>query len=145
MKTIRQILAAKGNAVQTVSPEATVYQALEQLAAHGIGALVVLDEEGAVVGLLSERDYARKVILLGRASRDLRVREIMTPNPTCIDPQKTVAECMELMTKGRFRHLPVVVEDQLAGIISIGDVVKAVIEDQQETIEELETYITNGR
>lgn len=145
MKTVRQLLASKGTAVQTIGPEATVYQALEKMAEYDVGALVVLDESGEVVGLVSERDYARKVILVGRASRDMQVREIMSPDPRCVTSQQNVQACMELMTEHRFRHLPVVENGQLAGIISIGDVVKAIMEGQRETIEELESYITDGR
>lgn len=145
MKTVRQLLAAKGTAVHTVAPDATVYEALERMAEHNLGALVVLDDAGSVVGLMSERDYARKVILVGRASRDMKVSEIMSPDPQCITSEQNVQACMELMTERRFRHLPVVENGQLAGIISIGDVVKAIMEEQRETIQELESYITEGR
>lgn len=145
MKTVRQLLAAKGNAVHTVEPTATVYRALEKMAEHDVGALVVLDAEGRVIGLVSERDYARKVILLGRASRDMQVAEIMTPNPRSVSSEQDVQACMELMTAGRFRHLPVIENGQISGIISIGDVVKAIMEEQRSTIEQLETYITGGR
>jgi CBS domain-containing protein len=144
MKTVRQLLAAKGNAVHTVSPEATVYRALEKMAEHDVGALVVLDDDGNVVGLMSERDYARKVILVGRASRDMSVAEIMSPEPRTVTSSQDVQACMEIMTSSRFRHLPVVENGQLSGIISIGDVVKAIMEEQRSTIEELETYITKG-
>ena len=145
MKTVRQLLASKGTAVQTIGPDATVYEALEKMAEHDVGALVVLDESGNVVGLMSERDYARKVILVGRASRDMKVREIMTPEPQTVTSEQNVQACMEAMTDRRFRHLPVVENGQLAGIISIGDVVKTIMEEQRETIEELEHYITDGR
>jgi len=145
MKTVRQLLAAKGTAVHTVAPDVTVYQALERMAEHNVGALVVLDDAGSVVGLMSERDYARKVILVGRASRDMKVSEIMSPDPQCIASDQNVQACMELMTDRRFRHLPVVENGQLAGIISIGDVVKAIMEEQRDTIQELESYITEGR
>jgi CBS domain-containing protein len=145
MKSVRQLLAGKGTAVQTIGPEDTVYEALEKMAEHDVGALVVLDASGEVVGLLSERDYARKVILLGRASRDMKVREIMSPDPRFVTSQQDVRACMELMTEHRFRHLPVIENGQLAGIISIGDVVKAIMEEQRETIEQLESYITDGR
>jgi len=145
VKTVRQLLASKGTAVQTIGPDATVYEALERMARHDVGALVVLDESGDVVGLMSERDYARKVILVGRASRDMKVREIMSPDPQCVTSEQNVQACMEAMTDRRFRHLPVVENGQLAGIISIGDVVKAIMEEQRETIQELEHYITDGR
>ncbi len=145
MKSIRQLLAAKGNTVYTVGPEATVFESLQLLAEHDVGALVVLDAGGELIGLISERDYARKVILKGRSSRDIRVGEVMTANPTCVDSKQSVLHCMRLMTEGRYRHLPVVEQGQLAGIVSLGDVVKSVIEDQRSTIEELETYIHDGR
>lgn len=145
MKTVRQLLAAKGTAVHTIGPDATVYTALEKMAEHDVGALVVLDDSGNVIGLMSERDYARKVILVGRASRDMKVHEIMSPDPQCVTSEQNVQACMEAMTDRRFRHLPVVENGQLAGIISIGDVVKTIMEEQRETIEELEHYITDGR
>jgi len=145
MTTVRQLLKGKGTHVETIDPEASVYHALERMAEHDVGALVVLDERGEVIGLVSERDYARKVILKGHASRDLKVREIMTEKPLCITSEQTVGECMEIMTGRRFRHLPVVENGQLAGIVSIGDVVKTIIEEQRSTIEEMEAYITNGR
>jgi len=144
MKTVRELLKHKGGAVHTISPEASVYEALERMAQHEVGSLVVLDERGELAGLISERDYARKVILKGRASRDLEVREIMSESPTCVTSTHTVAQCMELMTHRRFRHLPVVENGQIAGLVSIGDVVRAIIEDQQSTIEEMESYIRDG-
>jgi CBS domain-containing protein len=145
MKTVRELLKHKGVEVHTIDPDVSVYEALQRMAQHDVGALVVLDERGEVSGLISERDYARKVILKGHASRDLKVREIMSGNPLCITSRHTVGECMELMTQRRFRHLPVVENGQIAGLISIGDVVRAIIEDQQSTIEEMESYIRNGR
>ncbi len=145
MKSIRHLLARKGNTVQTIGPEASVFEALESLARHDIGALVVVDDEGAVIGLLSERDYARKVILYGRISRDTRVRDIMTTSVLCVTSKQTVDACMALMTRHRIRHIPVVENGQLSGIVSIGDVVSAIIEDQQFTIEQLEHYITGSR
>jgi CBS domain-containing protein len=145
MKTVRQLLKHKGTEVHTIEPEVSVYEALERMAQHDVGALVVLDDRGEVTGLISERDYARKVILKGHASRDLKVREIMSPEPVCITSSQTVDECMEIMTQRRFRHLPVVENGQLAGLVSIGDVVRAIIEEQQSTIEEMESYIQHGR
>ncbi len=144
MKTVRQLLGAKGNAVHTIGPDATVLAALEAMARHDVGALCVL-EAGDLVGLVSERDYARKVILKGRFSKDTPVREIMSTNLVTVTSQQNVQDCMAAMTDKRIRHLPVVENGQLAGIISIGDVVKAIIEDQRETIEELEGYITGHR
>jgi CBS domain-containing protein len=142
MTTVRELLKHKGVEVHTIDPDVSVYEALERMAQHDVG---VLDERGEVVGLISERDYARKVILKGHASRDLKVREIMSENPLCITSRHTVAECMEIMTSRRFRHLPVVENGQIAGLVSIGDVVRAIIEDQQSTIEEMQSYIRGGR
>ena len=144
MLTVRQLLGRKGHAVHTIRPEATVLEALERMAEHDVGALVVV-EDGEVVGLVSERDYARKVILKGRFSKDTPVREIMSHPVFSVTSNETVAACMSLMTGRRIRHLPVIENGQLAGIISIGDVVKVIIEDQQFTIEQLETYIHGGR
>ena len=142
MKTVRQLLGRKGHTVLTVVPDRTVLAALEMMAEHDVGALVVLDPEGEVVGLVSERDYARKVILRGKVSRDTTVREIMTTEVVCVASRQSVDACMKLMTEHRVRHLPVVENGQLAGLVSIGDVVKAVIEDQQFTIEQLQHYIS---
>ena len=144
MLTVRQLLGRKGHAVHTIRPEATVLEVLERMAEHDVGALVVI-EDGEVVGLVSERDYARKVILKGRFSKDTPVREIMSHQVFSVTSKETVAACMSLMTGRRIRHLPVIENGQLAGIISIGDVVKVIIEDQQFTIEQLETYIHGGR
>ena len=141
MKTVRQLLGRKGNSVFTTAPDTTVLEALEEMAERNVGALVVLDPEGEVTGLVSERDYARKVILRGKVSRDTAVRDIMTTEVICVSSQQNVDACMKLMTEHRIRHLPVVENGQLAGLISIGDVVKAVIEDQQFTIEQLQHYI----
>lgn len=144
MKTVRQILDHKGYKVHSVAPDATVYDALQTMANHEIGALVVL--EGAeIAGILSERDYARKVILKGRSSRDTQVLEIMTHRVHCVEPDRSVEACMSIMTEQRLRHLLVLEGDRLVGVVSIGDVVKAVIEDQLFTIEQLQTYITSGR
>jgi len=141
-KTVATILEGKGREVEWIGPEATVFEALEIMAEKGVGALVVMDAD-RLVGILSERDYARKVILLDRGSRDTKVSEIMTPEVVTVEPGRTVTECMELMTERRFRHLPVVVDDELVGVISIGDVVKAVISEQRFLIQELEQYITS--
>lgn len=141
MKTVRQVLDHKGDAVHTVEPAATVLDALRRMAEADVGALVVVEED-RVVGLFSERDYARKVILRGKASKDVPVEEIMTGRVICVGPQQKVDACMGLMTRERVRHLPVLEDGRLVGIISIGDVVKTIIEDQQGTIAELEHYIT---
>ena len=144
MKTIRQVLGAKGHTVYTIGPDATVYEALQQLAAHDVGALVVT-EEGEVVGLVSERDCARKLVLLGRLAKETPVREIMTKEVICVGSKQTVEGCMALISEKKVRHLPVLENEQLAGIISIGDVVKAIIEDREATIEQLEHYIKGTR
>jgi CBS domain-containing protein len=144
MKTVRQVLGAKGHTVHTVSPDAKVYEALEKMAEHDVGALVVT-EQGEVVGVLSERDCARKLGLVGRLSKDTPVRQIMTTQVICVDSKQTMDGCMALMTEKRIRHLPVLENEQLAGIISIGDVVKAIIEHQESTIEQLQHYIKGSR
>ena len=144
MKTVRQVLGAKGHTVFTIGPDATVYEALQQLAAHDVGALVVT-EEGEVVGLVSERDCARKLVLLGRLAKATPVREIMSKEVICVDSKQTMDGCMALMTEKRVRHLPVLENEQLSGIISIGDVVKEIIEDHKATIEQLEHYIKGTR
>ena len=143
MKTIKQILDNKGYKLHSVAPDASVYDALQTMANEEIGALVVLDE-GDLVGIVSERDYARKVILKGRHSKDTPVSDIMTRNVVCVTSQMQVNACMSLMTEKRIRHLVVRDETRLSGVISIGDVVKAIIEDQKFTIEQLEHYITAG-
>jgi CBS domain-containing protein len=143
MKTVRQVLQAKGSAVHAISPAATVFDALKVMAEKNVGALVVMD--GArLVGLVSERDYARKVVLLGRVSKDTPVADIMTREVVCVEPAKGMDECMAIMTEGHFRHLPVMDEESLAGIISIGDVVKSLLDHQQFTIEQLEHYIVGS-
>lgn len=141
MKTVAQILQSKGEAVWTVTPSATVYEALSLMSDKGVGALVVA-EGGKLRGIMSERDYARKVILLDRSSRDTPVGDIMTAKVLVVSPESTVDECMALMTDKRIRHLPVVEGDDLVGIVSIGDIVRAVISEQRFMIEQLERYIT---
>lgn len=140
MKTVRQLLQAKGSAVYSVSPDARVFEALKLMAEKEVGALVVL-ERGKLAGILSERDYARKVILHGKSSHDISVREIMTEDVVTVQPGQTVDQCMALMTSRRIRHLPVVEEGKLAGLVSIGDLVKEVIAEQEQTIRQLESYI----
>ena len=144
MTTVAQLLQGKGRAVWTVAPDATVYDALSLMADKNVGALVVV--EGArVIGILSERDYARKVILKGKFSKDTLVHEIMTDKVYFVRPEQTIEECMALMTAERVRHLPVLEDDQLGGIISIGDVVRVVISDKEFLIKQLEHYITGIR
>lgn len=144
MTTVRQLLGGKGHSVYTIGPDATVYEALQEMAARDVGALVVT-EQGEVVGIVSERDYARKLALTGKISRETPVRDIMSDQVDCVGSQQTLDGCMALMSQKRVRHLPVLENGQLAGIISIGDVVNAIIEGQQSTIEELEHYITGRR
>jgi CBS domain-containing protein len=140
MKTVRQIIEAKTHKVLAVSPDATVYDALKLMAERDVGALVVMDGE-RLAGIFSERDYARKVILHGKASKDTTVREIMTEKVLCVRPEQTMDQCMALMTDKRVRHLPVLDHKHVIGVISIGDVVKEVISEQQFMIEQLEQYI----
>ncbi len=144
METVRQILGRKGTTVHTISPEASVFDALRKMAETNVGALVVL-ENSEVAGLISERDYARKIILVGKSSRETATREIMSHPVVCVSSEQRVDSCMALMTRERVRHLPVLENGQLAGIISIGDAVKSIIEEQQSTIEQLEHYISGSR
>jgi len=144
MKTVKDILRTKGHDVWSIVPDATVYEALKFMGDKNVGALVVLDGE-TVVGIISERDYARKVILHGRSSKELPVREIMTTTVYYVRPEQNIQECMALMTDKRVRHLPAMENDRLVGLISIGDVVKAIIAEHESTIKHLEDYITGGR
>jgi CBS domain-containing protein len=140
MTIVKQILNTKGSQVYTVAPEATVFEALRLMAETDIGALVVTRDD-RVVGIFSERDYARKIILQGKSSKETRVEEIMTREVITIRPDTSVTRCMEIMTERHIRHLPVLSGDQLAGVISIGDVVKSIITEQQNIIHHLEGYI----
>lgn len=141
MTTIRQLLATKGGDVWSISPEATVYDALSLLAEKNIGALLVM-EDGEIAGVVSERDYARKVALLGKASVRTPVREIMTSDVVTVGPQLNVKDALGLMTEKRIRHLPVVEASEVVGFVSIGDLVKSIIADQQLLINQLEQYIS---
>ncbi len=142
--TIATVLKHKGqNIVLSIAPDQTVYEALELMARHDIGALLVLSSD-RLVGILSERDYARKGVLMGHLSRETRVREIMTSPVTFVTPVQTVDECLALMTQHHFRHLPVVLQEKVIGLVSIGDLVKWVISGQAHAIEALEGYITGG-
>ena len=136
-----RLLEQKGSDVWSIRPGATVYEALEMLAEKGIGALMVVEDDH-LVGILSERDYARRVVLQGRESRSTPVRDIMTANVLTVTRESTTGDCMEVMTNERIRHLPVVEGDEVVGLISIGDVVRAVIEEQRFLIEQLESYIS---
>ena len=140
MESLRQLLAAKGEQVWSIRPDAKVLEALQLMAQKDIGALLVM-EGSRVVGVMSERDYARKVILQGKSSQDLAVRDIMTSDVVKVDPARSVEDCMALMTQRRIRHLPVCEGDKLVGLVSIGDLVKQVIAEQEQTIKQLESYI----
>jgi CBS domain-containing protein len=143
MTTVRDLLQRKSNDIWSVGPDTTVYDTLELMAEKNIGAVLVL-EKGEPVGIFSERDYARQVILKGKTSKDTPVREVMTSRVVFVRPDQNIEECMALMTDKHCRHLPVLERGRLAGILSIGDVVKAVISDKQFLIEQLENYITSG-
>ncbi len=143
MRTVSEILRNKGYDIWSVAPDSTVYDALKLMAEKNVGAVLVMDA-GILVGVLSERDYARKVILYGRSSRETAVREIMTERVVCVRPEETATECMALMTDKRVRHLPVVKDNRIIGVVSIGDVVKSIISEQDFIIEQLEHYITGS-
>ena len=140
MTTVRQLLDRKDRAVFSVGPETPVLEAIRSMAEHHVGALLVMKGE-VLAGIVSERDYARKVILLGRSSSDTPVRDIMTTPVLTVSPETSVEQCMQLVTDKRVRHLPVVEGDHVVGMVSIGDLVKAVIAAQQQQIEQLESYI----
>jgi len=141
MATVAQILASKPDrTVHIIAPTATVFEAVQRMAEKNVGALVVV-ESGKVVGVVTERDYARKVALLARSSKDTPVRDVMTADVLYVPPERTSEECMALMTENRFRHLPVLDQGRLVGLVSIGDLVKDVISEQKFTIEQLEHYI----
>ncbi len=140
MKTARQLLAGKPAGIVSVAPDDSVYDALVLMAEKNVGAVVVL-EGHKLAGIFSERDYARKVILLGKSSKEIPVREIMTHKVLCVTPSHKVDECMEMMTEKRCRHLPVVEDKHVIGMLSIGDLVKETISEQQLIIQQLESYI----
>lgn len=144
MDRVWQLLEKKGREVWSISPNDTVYQALEFLASKDVGALIVLDR-GKVAGIFSERDYARRVVLQGKKSTDTPVREVMSTDVLYVSPSFSVEECMAVMTENHIRHLPVLDGDQLVGVISIGDLVKSVISTQSFMIEQLENYISGKR
>jgi CBS domain-containing protein len=140
MRRVKDILDVKGRAVWSIDPGASVYDAMKLMADKGVGALVAM-EAGRVAGVISERDYARKVILEGRSSRTTQVREIMTSHVLYAEPEQNIEECMALMTDKHIRHLPVMDQDRIVGVISIGDLVKSIITEQKFMIEQLERYI----
>jgi len=144
MTTVAQILKTKPDqSVATISPEASVFEAVQKMAEKNIGALVVM-EGGKVIGMITERDYARKVALMARSSRDTPVRDIMSSRVMYVRPEQTNEECMALMTENRLRHLPVMQSERMVGLISIGDLVKDIISEQRFIIEQLEHYIAGG-
>lgn len=142
MTTVREILDGKKNRqIHAVSPQTPIYEALELMARQDVSAVLVLEDE-RLVGIFTERDYARKLVLCGRSSRDTKIGELMTQNLLTISPTQTIDDVMTIMTENRFRHLPVVERGRLIGIVTIGDAVKAVIDQQQQTISQLSGYIS---
>ena len=145
MRGIAQILKSKpSKVVHAIPPNDTVYDAVRKMAEQNIGALLVMEGD-EIVGIVTERDYARKVVLAGRSSRETPVSVIMTTQVLCVGPLQTTEECMAIMTENRLRHLPVINDGKLIGLVSIGDLVKDIISEQQFTIEQLEHYITGNR
>ena len=143
MTTIAQLLKTKGDQIWSVEPKATIFEALEIMSEKEIGALLVM-EDGKLTGIFSERDYARKVILKGKSSKETPVGELMTKKVFYIDSQKTINDCMAMMTAKRIRHVPVIEDNQVMGIVTIGDVVNQIISEQEVTINHLENYITGS-
>ena len=143
MTTIAQLLNAKGDQIWSVEPKATIFEALEIMSEKEIGALLVM-EDGKLTGIFSERDYARKVILKGKSSKETLVEELMTKKVFYIDSQNTINDCMAMMTAKRIRHVPVIEDNQVMGIVTIGDVVNQIISEQEVTINHLENYITGS-
>ena len=143
MTTIAQLLNSKGNQIWSVEPKATIFEALEIMSEKEIGALLVM-EDGKLTGIFSERDYARKVILKGKSSKETLVGELMNKKVFYIESQKTINDCMVMMTAKRIRHVPVIEDNQMVGIVTIGDVVNQIISEQEVTINHLENYITGS-
>lgn len=141
--TVAQVLRSKGHQVWSVAPDTSVFEALRKMADHGVGALLVMDGN-ALAGIVSERDYARKVILMGRASRDTPVRDVMSEDLVTVTPESTMQDCMARMTEHHIRHLPVLRDGMVIGLVSIGDVVKATISEQAFLIDQLQRYIQGG-
>jgi CBS domain-containing protein len=144
MGTVKRILESKGYQCWTLSEDATVYEALEILAEKQIGAVLVIGDNGKLVGIFTERDYARKLMLKGHFSKESKVKEYMSSNLKVVSPETSIMECMEIMTENRFRHLPVFRDGKLCGIISIGDIVNKIIQSQKTTIDDLQNYISGS-
>ena len=140
MLSVRQMLSEKGSAVVSITPDTSVFDALEVMNEKNIGVVLVMEDE-ELVGIFSERDYARKVILAGRSSKITEVKELMTCKVYCIDPSRTIQDVMELMNEHRFRHVPVMESEKVIGVLSSGDVMRGVVAEQKNTIESLETYL----
>jgi CBS domain-containing protein len=143
MDTVRKLLQVKGNVVYSISADSSVYEALEKLEDKNLGSLVVLEDNGKLDGIFTERNYARKVILKGRSSRETRVRDIMTEDPIFVSPDTKIDECMQIMADKSIRHLPVVENGQTVGLISISDLVKYIIKDKDYIIQNLEHFIVS--
>ncbi len=139
--TVKELLEEKGSNIWTVNMNDTVYDGLVMMSKKDVGALVVVDDKGQLTGMFSERDYARKIVLLGKTSKETKIGDMMATEVTIVKPENTIQECMAIMTKKKARHLPVVEDGKLGGIISIGDAVNRIISDQEETIHNLEDYI----
>jgi CBS domain-containing protein len=144
MTTVRSVLKSKGNTIWSIEPDTLVFDALKVMADKNIGALLVIKED-RLIGIFSERDYARKVALKGESSHKITIKDIMTSEVIWVNPEQSIEECMELMTSKHIRHLPVLENKKLIGLISIGDVVKAIISQHEDTIKHLENYITGSR
>jgi len=144
MGLVSNLLESKGNDVYLIDSNATVFTALEELAKYDVGALVVTDKDGKIAGIFSERDYARKVTLLGKSSKKTKVKEMMTTTVFYVKRENYLRECLELMTKKRTRHLPVMENDKLVGLVSIGDIVNSIITEQKTKIHDLESYIVGS-
>ena len=140
MLSVRQMLSEKGSAVVSITPDTSVFNALKVMNEKNIGAVLVMEDE-ELVGIFSERDYARKVILAGRSSKNTEVKELMTCKVYCIDPSRTIQDVMELMNEHRFRHVPVMESEKVIGVLSSGDVMRGVVAEQKNTIESLESYL----
>ena len=143
MRSVQDILNSKGTDVWSVKPDDIIFDAIQLMADKGIGALLVMEED-KLVGIVTERDYARKVVLEGKSSREALIHEVMTTKVLCVSPERTIDECMALMTDKRVRHLPVVDHKQVVGFLSIGDLVKAVISEQKIIIDQLQHYISGS-